>query len=261
MGIDQEHIRRESETPRQLSILDERQSPAGARGQKSYVFSEFLLRQLTAKFVVRRREVLQRSGSMKASEAREWLTSPPEGDFVAAVREVAKETRPWLSIAQAARLADISVRSLQRKLAAEDRVFSELVDGVRRELAGEMLEETTLSLSEIAAELGYATAASLTRAVRRWTGQTPAQVRRRTQHRPARKPTPTRARQMKSPQPAPAERPLGRYVSDAERAPTSKGELRSVHSWSASGRRAAPRYGPRGQQPNPSMLLVSEELT
>jgi hypothetical protein len=50
----------------------------------------------------------------------------------------------WLTITEAAELADMSVRSLQRKLASSGVVYRELADQARAELAVEMLKDKAL---------------------------------------------------------------------------------------------------------------------
>ena len=72
----------------------------------------------------------------------------------------------------------MSVRTLQRRLAEEDCVFSELVDEVRAELAVEMLRNTEASLGEIAGETGYSAQTNFIRAFKRWTGKAPTEFRR-----------------------------------------------------------------------------------
>jgi AraC-like DNA-binding protein len=116
---------------------------------------------------------------MRESEARQILKSSLEKDFVDALRQVLKAYRPngCLDIKQAAKLAQMSVRSLQRKLAAEDRSFSVTVDEVRTEVAIEMLQHTDVSVSDVAAELGYSKPNNFARAFKRWTGKTPDQFR------------------------------------------------------------------------------------
>jgi AraC-like DNA-binding protein len=117
---------------------------------------------------------------MRESYARDLLSQPPNGDLTEAVREVIRGTRKsgWLTIDRAAELACVSVRTIQRRLAQEDSVFSDLIDGVRREIAVGMLEQTDASLSEIAGETGYSGVTGFIRAFRRWTGKTPADFRR-----------------------------------------------------------------------------------
>ena len=72
----------------------------------------------------------------------------------------------------------MSVRTLQRKFAAEGHVFSKLVDKVRADLAAEMLEDTDLTLAEIATALGYSAPSNFARAFERWTGRSPTELRR-----------------------------------------------------------------------------------
>jgi len=82
------------------------------------------------------------------------------------------------SIARLAVSAGLSSRTLQRQLAQEGTSFSELLEEVRREMALRHLESDGGSLDDVAAKLGYARQSTLTRAVRRWTGQTPSSVRK-----------------------------------------------------------------------------------
>lgn len=80
------------------------------------------------------------------------------------------------SIANTAMALDLSVRTIQRRLASEGTSFSELLDDVRRRLALFKLNSTRVSLGEISATLGYKRQSNLTRSVRRWTGATPSEI-------------------------------------------------------------------------------------
>jgi len=82
------------------------------------------------------------------------------------------------TIDQLATSAGLSRRTLQRQLAAEDTSFSDLLEEVRLETALQQFEKGNGSLDNVAAKLGYARQSTLTRAVRRWTGQTPSSLRR-----------------------------------------------------------------------------------
>lgn len=75
-----------------------------------------------------------------------------------------------------ARLLGMSVRTLQRRLAASGRSWSDVVEAFRRDEADRLLAGPT-PLVDVAARLGYREQSSFTRAFRRWTGQTPAQRR------------------------------------------------------------------------------------
>lgn len=82
---------------------------------------------------------------------------------------------------EAARHLGLSRRSLRRRLAGEGAGFRALVDEVRFGLVAGYLENTPLSLDEIAARTGFSDAANLSHAFRRWTGATPGQWRSRRQ--------------------------------------------------------------------------------
>lgn len=68
-------------------------------------------------------------------------------------------------------------RTLQRKLAAEGTLFETLRDEVRQQAALHYLRDTAMPLAQLAALLGFADQAVLTRCCRRWFGHTPTRVR------------------------------------------------------------------------------------
>jgi AraC-like DNA-binding protein len=76
----------------------------------------------------------------------------------------------------AARLK-MSVRSLNRLLAADNTSYQELLDGLRRQLAERHLAGQQMSISEVGFLLGFSELSSFHRAFKRWTGRTPAQFR------------------------------------------------------------------------------------
>lgn len=69
-------------------------------------------------------------------------------------------------------------RTLQRQLARRGTSFARLVDQVRREEAGRYLRETDMPLGQLAGVLGLSEQSALTRACRRWFGESPSRVRR-----------------------------------------------------------------------------------
>jgi AraC-like DNA-binding protein len=81
----------------------------------------------------------------------------------------------------------MSVRTLNRSLAAEGTTYRELLDRVRHELATRYLGDRRMSIGEVAFLLGFSELSAFSRAFKRWTGQTPAVFRTHT--RPS---TPTR---------------------------------------------------------------------
>jgi len=77
----------------------------------------------------------------------------------------------------------MSGRTLQRRLTDEGTRFADLVDQARRDRALLLLEDPSLSCTEIAFLLGYTEAAPFFRAFKRWTGMTPQAHRTRTSRR------------------------------------------------------------------------------
>jgi AraC-like DNA-binding protein len=73
----------------------------------------------------------------------------------------------------------LSTRTLQRRLIEEGVNFGELLQGVRRELAQNYIDDSQLNVSEIAYLLGFSDQANFTRAFKRWFGATPSDWRRR----------------------------------------------------------------------------------
>lgn len=82
------------------------------------------------------------------------------------------------SIAEVAEVSGMSQRSLQRQLHAEGTSFREVLDAQRREMALRFVRQTSISLSGLSQNLGYGHQSSLTRAVKRWTQESPRRLRR-----------------------------------------------------------------------------------
>lgn len=74
---------------------------------------------------------------------------------------------------QIAALFSVHPRTLNRRLNAFGTSFKELVNVGRFEIARQMLENSAMEVSHIAALLDYADASAFTRAFRRWSGTTP----------------------------------------------------------------------------------------
>jgi len=104
-------------------------------------------------------------------------TSPPLLRTVDRLLEEAWSTGEP-SLESTARHLGLSSRTLQRRLGEEGAAFADLLDGARRRVTLRWLEAPEVSLAEVAYLVGFKEQASLTRAVRRWTGQTPLQLRR-----------------------------------------------------------------------------------
>jgi AraC-like DNA-binding protein len=72
----------------------------------------------------------------------------------------------------------LSVRTFQRKLAAENYNYMKIKDTVRQRKAIFYLEYTDKNINEVAEKCGFSEMASFTRAFTRWTGTTPSQYNR-----------------------------------------------------------------------------------
>lgn len=73
----------------------------------------------------------------------------------------------------------LSPSSIQRELAMDGLTYKELVQATRRDLALSYLKQRHLPLSEVALLLGYSELSAFSRAVRRWTGESPKAIRSR----------------------------------------------------------------------------------
>ncbi|MFD1696404.1 helix-turn-helix transcriptional regulator [Roseibium aestuarii] len=111
--------------------------------------------------------------------ARRFADLQEHKDFVSQVSDVilARIDDVDLNLEVAARELGMSPRVLQRKLAEKSATFQDLYDRMRRELASELLRNTTVPISEIAYRLGFSAVGNFTRAAKRWYGVPPKRWR------------------------------------------------------------------------------------
>jgi AraC-like DNA-binding protein len=81
------------------------------------------------------------------------------------------------SLEEIAALVRMSSRTLRRRLAQEGGSYSTLLDEERHARALIWMRSPELSVKDVAQRLGYSNVANLTRAFKRWTGQTPSAFR------------------------------------------------------------------------------------
>lgn len=102
-------------------------------------------------------------------------------DLIASLKAVLtpylRECSP--SIELAAEMGGTSIRTLQRRLQASGLSYSDLLRDVRYSAAARLLDETDVSVLEIAFELGYRDPSHFARAFRRTGGLSPRQFRAR----------------------------------------------------------------------------------
>lgn len=103
---------------------------------------------------------------------------PDETDLSRRIRTACLNSRGEFpnADAMAARLG-LSVRTLHRRLAEQGQHYQRIVDEVRRSLAIEFLENTSLPVEEIAGRVGFSEASNFRKAFRKWTGHAPAHFR------------------------------------------------------------------------------------
>jgi len=82
-----------------------------------------------------------------------------------------------------ARHLGLSPRTFARRLSQEGLTFSDLLEGLRSDLANRYLADRDLAISQVAWLLGYREVSSFSHAFKRWTGKTPKEVRSGSSHR------------------------------------------------------------------------------
>lgn len=106
------------------------------------------------------------------------LASLAEAGVIARVRAALAEGTP--TIVELAKQLKMSPRTLKRRLAEHGTTYSALRDDQRRQRALLLLDDRSLSISEIAQRLDYTELPNFTRAFKKWTGVTPAAYRANT---------------------------------------------------------------------------------
>lgn len=126
-----------------------------------------------------RREKHQLWAFLKRAPEDWTFTSFHRGSASASAREYLEQRLD--SSPTAAHLAQhlhLSVRTLNRKLAAEGTNFQLVKDAVRRDIAIHRLIHSEVPVGNLALELGYGNPAAFCRAFRAWTGSTPQAYRK-----------------------------------------------------------------------------------
>lgn len=101
------------------------------------------------------------------------------GDEVSArVRSHLQLAQPaWPDLGATAESLHMTTATLQRRLASEGTSFQVLKDELRRDIAIVRLSTSTVSLGELAYEMGFADSAAFQRAFKGWTGSAPGTYR------------------------------------------------------------------------------------
>lgn len=92
-------------------------------------------------------------------------------------RIIEKDNGQTASLEKVAGELNVSSRTLKRKLKALDTSYQRILDNVRKGKAIEFLTTTSMTVDEIADNLGYSDPSNFGRAFRKWTGKSPTQYR------------------------------------------------------------------------------------
>ena len=112
------------------------------------------------------------------------LSRPERGNtLVASIRRMLAQTGSDLDADTAASQLAMSPQTLRRRLHEEGVSFQTLKDHWRRDLAINLLSDSTLPLAEIAQRTGFSEPSALHRAFKKWTGLSPGAYR---EHAPKR---------------------------------------------------------------------------
>ncbi|MGJ7509762.1 AraC family transcriptional regulator [Variovorax sp. GT1P44] len=115
------------------------------------------------------------------ADAQAQIIVPRRGDDAVGerVRRHLLETQPqWPDLATTASAMNMSTTTLKRRLAVEGTAFQALKDELRRDVAIQRLNTSTVPMAAIAHELGFADTAAFQRAFKCWTGSAPGVYRR-----------------------------------------------------------------------------------
>jgi len=112
--------------------------------------------------------------------ALKYLTTIDRNSIVLLVKSKLVEMMPKGQITEEmiAKELNMSLRTLQRKLSEERTSFSEIYKMIRQEMANEYIQDSQMSMTEIAYLLGFSEQANFTRAFRRWYGASPSEYRK-----------------------------------------------------------------------------------
>lgn len=111
----------------------------------------------------------------------QYLAKLDKQDIVNRVRTIIVEhlSSATMSKQLVADKLHMSPRNLQLKLADQGTSFQNTLDKTRQSLATGYIEQSSISITEIAYLLGFTDVSNFTRAFKRWTGKSPSEYRRK----------------------------------------------------------------------------------
>ncbi|AHK17513.1 MAG: AraC family transcriptional regulator [Thalassolituus sp.] len=119
---------------------------------------------------------------MAETECEKLLSELDSGqDLVTRIRRQLEKMDAFPTLTVMASTLNSSPRTINRKLAQLNTTYQNIVDEARREQAMHLLQNTRISVEEIAHQLGYNDPSNFGRAFRRWLGMSPRTFRKQTQ--------------------------------------------------------------------------------
>ena len=115
------------------------------------------------------------------ADAQKYVVLPRRSDdsISARVRMFLPRAQPaWPDLDATASALHMSSSTLQRRLAREGTSFQSLKDSLRRDVAIVLLNTSSVALSSVASDLGFADKAAFQRAFKTWTGSAPGAYRK-----------------------------------------------------------------------------------
>ena len=90
---------------------------------------------------------------------------------------------PDLSVSLAAQFCGYPQRYLARRLNEQGTSLTRVIAGLRKQVAGRLLRETDLSITEIAMTVGFRDLSGFTRSFKKWTGLSPRDYRKKRRYK------------------------------------------------------------------------------
>jgi AraC-like DNA-binding protein len=106
------------------------------------------------------------------------IETPGESELARRIRAACLNSpNRFSAAAEIAADLGLSLRTFHRKLAQEGLSYQTIVDGMRRSLAIELLENTHMGIDQIAERIGFSDATSFRKAFKKWTSRSPSAYR------------------------------------------------------------------------------------
>jgi AraC-like DNA-binding protein len=113
--------------------------------------------------------------SLLEQRAKEKAAAPHTATAMAQL--LGRSGNATLTVEQIARMLEISVRTLRRRLSEDGTSFRAISERIRAETALLFLREQGMTVAETSERLGFSDARAFRRAFKRWVGQAPGEVR------------------------------------------------------------------------------------